>query len=768
MKPPIAVSILILVLLLLSACMRDPQHYIDSGNRYFEEQRYAEAALEYRNAIQKDTSSTEAHYGLALTQVAQYQLLPAIATLEIILSLNPDHESALASLGDIYLRMVPGDQNSPAEYYEKLRIITNRLLARDPQSYDGLRFQGHLAVIDGKPTEAREFFSQADSIRPDQPNLQLALADALARDNLPEEAEQLALTIIEKHKSFGPAYDFLQLQYLLRRRPDDAERILVLKAEDNPEVADFQLQLAGYYLVAQRTDDGKRIIERLLAEPETFPAANLRIGDLYLRLGSPSDAQRHFEEGFRTDLARSTDYRKRLIRLYWAAGKRSEAHQMAAELVKAAPNDAQALELRASLLLEEGESGDVDQVIADYTLLNAANPQNSIIPYQLGRAHLQKGQIEQAAVYFGEAIKRNETYLPPHLLLAQIRASQGRYGEALHQLDEILAVDSGNTRVRVLRTTTLRNLKRYPEARSELTQLLRGAPEDVDAQVELGMLSLAEGRLNEAETVFGKLYRSKGVDLRPAAGLVQVYSAQGQYEKAIQLLNEEVEKNPASESARQALTTVALRAGDVPLALAQLNSIVALNPQNAVAYVQIGQLQVGQGNVDEGLAALRKAAEIAPEDVNILLASAALMQESGYLKEAEAVLERALTLDSENPVVLNNLAYLLSENGKDLDRALLMATTASQKQSSNRHFLDTLGTVYLKRNMVDNALPIFQSLAAAESSNPTFRMHLGMALLEKGDHSQARKEFQAALSSSNSPEQEKRLRQLLASATDQR
>ena len=66
--------------------------------------------------------------------------------------------------------------------------------------------------------------------------------------------------------------------------------------------------------------------------------------------------------------------------------------------------------------------------------------------------------------------------------------------------------------------------------------------------------------------------------------------------------------------------------------------------------------------------------------------------------------------------------------------------------------------------MVHTAVQTFQSLAAAEPNNPTFRMHLGMGLLQKGDHPKARKEFQAALSAQNSPEQEKRLRQLLADA----
>ena len=760
--------VLAAALLWLAACVRGPQHYIESGNRYFKEKRYDEAALEYRNAIQKDTSSVEAHYGLGLTQIAQNQIRPAITTLGIVLRLRPGHQAALISLGDIYLRILLGGQGRPKELHAQLVKIADKLLAADANSYDGLRFRGHLAVLDGKPPDAREFFARADRIRPGQPQLRLALADAMARDNLLEEAEQLALGIIEKDKAFGPAYDFLQFQYLTRKRPADAERIVLRKAENNPLNVDFQLQLAGYYLVARRSEDSERVLQRLLDDSKNFPAAHLRVGDFYLQLGKAGDAQRRFEEGLRIDPARATDYKKRLARLYWAGNRRGEALRLASELVKAAPNDAEAKALRASLFLEEGKKENLDQVIADYTALDSGNQQDAVIAYQLGRAHLLKGHTEQAVTHLGEAIRRNNSFLPARLLLAEIRANQGRYGEVLRYLDEILAIDSGNSRVRLLRAATLRNLKRYPDARTELTQLLQRAPQDVDVQVELGLLNLAEGRLSDAEAVFGQLYRSRGLDLRPAAGLVRVYSAQHQYAKAIRLLNEEVKKNPTSQSARQALTTVALQAGDVPLALAQLQQIVALDPRNVMAYAQIGQLQAHQGNVNEGLESLRKAADLAPKDVNVLLAFAAGLQAAGRLQEAESVLQRALALEPENPVVLNNLAYLFAESGNSLDEALRMARTASQKQPSNPHFMDTLGMVYLKRNMADNALPIFRSLATTEPNNPTFRMHYGMGLLQKGDHSRARKEFQAALSARNSPEEEKKLRQLLASADDQR
>jgi Tfp pilus assembly protein PilF len=51
---------------LLSACTRDPQilkkKHFDKGQAYFQQAKYPEAAIEFRNAIQFDSKYADAHY----------------------------------------------------------------------------------------------------------------------------------------------------------------------------------------------------------------------------------------------------------------------------------------------------------------------------------------------------------------------------------------------------------------------------------------------------------------------------------------------------------------------------------------------------------------------------------------------------------------------------------------------------------------------------------------------------------------------------------
>src|SRR5207248_9413424 len=54
---------------LLTGCSRDPnvrkQKYLESGQRYFDEGKYREAIIQYRNATQVDGRFADAHYQLA-------------------------------------------------------------------------------------------------------------------------------------------------------------------------------------------------------------------------------------------------------------------------------------------------------------------------------------------------------------------------------------------------------------------------------------------------------------------------------------------------------------------------------------------------------------------------------------------------------------------------------------------------------------------------------------------------------------------------------
>ena len=113
----------------------------------------------------------------------------------------------------------------------------------------------------------------------------------------------------------------------------------------------------------------------------------------------------------------------------------------------------------------------------------------------------------------------------------------------------------------------------------------------------------------------------------------------------------------------------------------------------------------------------------------------------------EAITQRDTALLGRNaPIAGNNLAWLYAEQGKgNLDEAVRLAQGIVQRFPDVAGFADTLGWVYHKKGLHAAAIEQLQKAVAKESSSPTYRYHLGMALAAKGDKAGARREIEQAL-----------------------
>ena len=67
----------------------------------------------------------------------------------------------------------------------------------------------------------------------------------------------------------------------------------------------------------------------------------------------------------------------------------------------------------------------------------------------------------------------------------------------------------------------------------------------------------------------------------------------------------------------------------------------------------------------------------------------------------------------------------------------------------------------MKKNLSDNAVEIFRDLVSKVPDNSTYHYHYAMALLQKGDKEQAKKECQAALERKPKKEEQDRIHDLM-------
>jgi Tfp pilus assembly protein PilF len=90
---------------LLTGCSRDPnvrkQKYFDSGEKYFAQGNYREAAIQFANAVQIDSRFAQAHYELSQAYLKLGETNRAFQELTRTVELAPDNYHAHADLANL-------------------------------------------------------------------------------------------------------------------------------------------------------------------------------------------------------------------------------------------------------------------------------------------------------------------------------------------------------------------------------------------------------------------------------------------------------------------------------------------------------------------------------------------------------------------------------------------------------------------------------------------------------------------------------------------
>lgn len=765
--------------LTLVSCSRDPnvakKRYLESGNKYFDRGKYKEASIMYRNALQKDLRYGPAQYKMGLTSIKLGQLAPAVQYLRRAVDLlpanQPEHWDAVVKLTEIYLAAAPGKQ-----YLDESASYVQQLLKRDPNSFDGHRLSGDLffvraadALRTGQKEQAKANLDQsvteyrrAEAIKPEQVGIQMQLARAQAAEGDFAAAEQIYRQLIQKDKNAEFAYTELYRLLVVQGKANEGEQVLKLAAQNEPKQYSFLTMLAAHYFSRGQREDTVKVLEQIKSHAKDFPAAYVSVGDFYLRMGDYDAAVREYREGIAKDAKQKTAYEKRIIEVLMRQNKRAEASELNGEILKADPNDNDARALAASLLLDKG---DINRALTELQSVVARAPNNAVAHFNLARAHEARGELEQARQEFQKAVDLRPDYLLARMSMALLQLRRREWDGALRTAELILASDKGNVNARLIESAALLGEKRTADSRALLDQMVKVYPNSADVYYQLGLVNLADKKFPEAEESFRKSYQLNTANSRGLMGVVDTYIAQNRSEQALALLQAESEKAPNRADLHVAVATAAVMAQKFDLAIAQYQTVLGLVGEGAGSradvYLRLGDTYRLKGDLANAVTSLEQARKLAPENPAVLGTLALALDTAGRKSDARQVYEAALKVEPNNAIALNNLAFLMADNGGDLDQALSLAQRAKRLLPNLPEVSDTLGMIYLRKNLSDNALDIFRDLVNKDP-RPLFRYHLGMAFSQKGDKPRALEELQQALKGKPTKEEKEKIEQLMS------
>ena len=766
----ISVLCLLLAALVSLAGCTNPQkakaEHVAKGEAYLKDQKFQEATLEFRNAIQIDDKLAAAHWGLARAFEGLEKFNEMVGELQKTVNLDKENLEAKLKLGNYILL---GSQNR-AEFIAEAERLAKEVLQKDPNNIEGHILMGSVFFSQQQKDKAFAELNKAVQLDPNRVESYLSLAKFHAANREPEKAEALYKRAISVNANSALAHSEYGKFLTQQNRPSEAEAELRKAVEVAPNDRNARFVLASYYYVNKQLDKAEESYKALAALQPDRPEAQAMLADFYSATGRNDDAIKIYQDV----LSKSPDYmqgRYRLAEILLTKGDTQGANAQLDAAFKKDQHDRQALLLRARMKAQRGHVDDLKSAIEDLNEILKQEPNSKLGLYFMAQANYNLQFFDQARSFAAELEKNYPDYLPAKLMQLQLTLGGGDYRAAIPMANDLLArVDKtapdnrenssqvlGEIQEKALlaRGTAQLQLRNLPAARQDYETAKNIAPKDPVVYNSLALISLAENKPQDAVSSFEAALNVEATNFDALNGLITLYARNKEYDKAHARIDQALSAYPNLASLHYLKAQVFGYQQNPQMMEAELNKSLELDPNYVASYSTLAGLYIQSNQQDRAIAQYQKIINLQPGNSTPYVLIGMLEDQRKNYDVAADNYRKALEKDPNSVIAANNLAWLYVTTGKgNPDEAVRLAQSAVQKSPNVAGFVDTLGWVYYKKNLYVAAVEqlrkaIFLNEADVRKSNgaPTasYHYHLGMALKGKGDKEESRQELETAI-----------------------
>ena len=719
--------------LVFAACSNSEQakkEHFESANRFLAQDKPQEAIVEYRNALKEDPKFGEARLKLAeaYAQVGNgNQAFREYVRAADLLPQNNDAQVKAASylvaagqFEDARTRIQPVIDRDPSNVDAQL-VLGNALVglkdldgavkeieeAIKLQPERGLTYSNLAAVKmqQGHQAEAKAAFQKAVEVDPKSIPARLALAYFLwsTGDTVGAEASLKAGLATDPNNTL--ANRTLAAFYMGSNRATQAEPYLkTLARAGSPEPT---LLLADYYLSQRRTAEATAVLQPLLANPRAIGAAETR-----------------------------------LAAIAYASNDKTKAHSMLDTVIKREPANSQALLQKAQWLLAEKRP---KEALEPAQAAVKVDPKNVSAHFYLGVAHDALKQHKEAIVDFSEVLRLNPRATGAQLALSRLNLLEGSTESAVTFAESAVSAQPANPMARVSLVRGLLARRDGVKAEQELTPLLKQYPQIGVVHSLNGALKLQKKDVAGARVEYEKALSIAPESIEALAGLTGVDLLQNKAPEA----RERVERRLASEPNNIDLMMLAAQVygaqRDFARAEATLRTAIQKNPDVSGAYSMLAAVLLSAGKLEAARVEFDQMGQRTPKNIGALTMAAMIVHSQNKIDDARKRYEAIVNADPTAAVAANNLAWLYQESGDKLDDALRLAQGAAARLPGSSEVLDTIGMIYLKKELPALAVPAFEKSVEKSPDNASYHYHLALALSKAGSAQRARQAAEQAI-----------------------
>ena len=475
-------------------------------------------------------------------------------------------------------------------------------------------------------------------------------------------------------------------------------------------------------------------------------------------------------------LSRDPDIVERATRVAVYARDEKSALAAAQLWVELQPNNLEAHQVSAALLMREGK---VDEALPHLEQVLSADPQNGHNSYLLITSLLSKekdkqaaleamekllatrrhdpealyayahlamlvGSLDKAEAAINEVIELIPNWSEAHILRANILIRQGQNEQVLSLLQETLEDYPDDIAIRLFYARRLVDDRRYEQAREQFTVLLDYKPDAPEALFAMGLLNLQTQRPAEAMRNFERLVElGQRVD-EAHYYLGQAAEMRGDSEAAMQYYSEVREGNNYID-AQIRIAAMLAEQGDIDAARAHVQNISAPTLDMELRlFLAEGEILRNANKYQEAYDVYSLALQQMPDNPQLLYARALTAEKMGRVDEAVADLELIVNNEPNNAEALNALGYTLVDLTHRIAEGQQYIEKALKLKPDDPAILDSMGWAYYRLGQHKKALQYLQR-AFDKLKDPEIAAHLGEVLWVLGEKDQARQIWDEAL-----------------------
>ena len=364
--------------------------------------------------------------------------------------------------------------------------------------------------------------------------------------------------------------------------------------------------------------------------------------------------------------------------------------------------------------------------------------------YANGVAALIAGKNDVASSEADAAMDAKPGFEPGAILKAQV-LRRTDVSKVVPFYEQFVQDHPDSVEVRMQLGRELAAERKLVESREQFRAVERIAKNDAQAVYAIGLLSLQLEDYADAQTAFTKALKLNYRE--PAA----IYLGMGQAAEGLKHYDEAIDWYKRVDSgdwvrAQLKIATLVAKQQGLEAGREYLRKIEPRSTEDRIQIIQVeAQLLRDAKQWHETYDMLSQAVAKYPDSYELLYDRAMAAERIDKLDVMEADLKRVIKMKPDYAHAYNALGYTLAEKTDRLKEAKELIDKAYKLMPDDPFIQDSLGWIEYRMGHVQAALKELQ-LAYSTRPDPEIAAHLGEVLWKSGQHDQARKVWQTALS----------------------